>query len=153
MNEVQPIKNYSAYNERMELAMMDKLFWADKIDAELVVDFGCADGSLLKAIRKLKPSLPIIGFDTDPEMVRRYSSKETPITTLWDSILEMMQGLPSMHYIDRIRKGETLPAYPYTTPTKKTALVLSSVIHEVYHYGSKADIDDFWKNVFFTVFE
>jgi hypothetical protein len=36
---------------------------------------------------------------------------------------------------------------------KHPALVLSSVIHEVFHYGSKVDIDTFWNQVFDSGFE
>ena len=51
MTEVQPIRDYNAYNGRMELSMMDKLFFVDKVDTDLIVDFGCANAVLLKAIR------------------------------------------------------------------------------------------------------
>lgn len=128
MNELQPIKDYSAYNGRMELAMMDKLFFADKIDSELVVDFGCADGSLIRALKGLKPTMAVLGYDIDPEMAR-HSTDRALIYTRWDYVVEAARQ------------------------AKSCALNLSSVIHEVYHYGSKADIDDFWKKVFDTGFE
>jgi ribosomal protein L11 methylase PrmA len=128
MNEVQPITDYSAYNGRMELSMMDKLFFADKIDSGLIVDFGCANGALLKAIKSVRPECRVVGFDIDPTMAA-FGTDLLPIKSTWDEIKKL------------------LPTY------RSPALILSSVIHEVYHYGSKADIDTFWSQVFDSGFE
>lgn len=129
MNEAPTIVKYETYNERMELSMLDKLFFLDKISPDLIVDFGCANGALLRSISQIKPDVNIIGFDNDQEMVIKYSSKESPITTNWDSIKEFIYK------------------------AKHPAIILSSVIHEVFHYGSKADIDIFWDRVFNSGFE
>jgi len=128
MNEVQPIKDYSAYNGRMELAMMDKLFFVDKVDTDLIVDFGCANNAILKEIRKLKPAISLIGYDTDPVM-GEFAIEDLPITDAWENVKLALRT------------------------SKHPTLNLSSVIHEVYHYGSKADIDAFWKQIFDTGFE
>lgn len=129
MDELQSIKDYSVYNERMSLAMIDKLFFADKISPDLVVDFGCADGTLLRQLKSLKPELKVMGYDADPEMVKRSVTAEIPMTSIWNNI----QSSVGFYH--------------------NSALILSSVIHEALHYGSKADIDDFWKKVFETGFE
>ena len=128
MNELKPISDYATYNGRMELSMIDKLFFADKVQPDLVVDFGCADGSLLRHLKALKPELHVIGFDSDPEMVKLSTTAEVPITALWETIKRAVES------------------------HKNSALVLSSVIHEVCHYASRADIDDFWNKVFDTGF-
>lgn len=129
MNKEAPdIKNYDTYNRRMELSMMDKMFFVDKIDPAMVVDFGCADAVLLKAINILKPSVQLVGYDIDPEMVK-HQTKEIPIVSDWNKILDMTRG------------------------KDKVALNLSSVIHEVFHYGSKSDLDNFWHQVLNTGFE
>jgi len=127
MNESPAIAQYDVYNERMELSMMDKLFFLDKIDPDLIVDFGCANGALLKAIRPLKPKINLIGYDIDPTMAG--TTCEFPIHSDWSLVETAEYG--AMH----------------------PALVLSSVIHEVCHYGSKVDIDTFWNQVFGTGFE
>ena len=128
MDELLPIVDYTTYNERMSLAMIDKLFFADKIQPDLVVDFGCADGTLLRQLKSLKPELDMIGYDADPNMAK-HETNQLPISSNWNSI---------KHLVEK---------------SEHAALVLSSVIHEVCHYGSKADIDDFWKKVFETGFE
>jgi SAM-dependent methyltransferase len=128
MDELQSITDYATYNGRMSLAMIDKLFFADKISPDLVVDFGCADGTLLRHLKALKPELDMIGYDADPNMAK-YETNNLPISSNWNSI---------KHLIEK---------------SEYAALILSSVIHEICHYGSKADIDDFWKKVFETGFE
>lgn len=128
MTEVQPIRDYNAYNGRMELSMMDKLFFVDKVDTDLIVDFGCANAVLLKAIRTLKPTVRLVGYDIDPTMAGN-GAPEFPVHSDWEYVKAAVKD--SAH----------------------STLVLSSVIHEVYHYGSKADIDAFWKKVFETGFE
>lgn len=122
MSEAPTITDYSAYNRRMDLSTVDKLFFVDKCQPDLVVDFGCAGGTLLKNLKSLCPDLRVIGYDNDPEMVR-HSSPSVNITSKWDLVeLAMAQS-------------------------KRPAIVCSSVIHEVTHYGSKSDIDDFWNKV------
>ena len=129
MSELTDIKNYETYNQRMDKSMLDKLFFVDKIDTDLIVDFGCANGTLLKNIFKFCPDIARIGYDIDHTMVMEYSCKESPITSNWDSIIE------------------------YVNKSKNPTLILSSVIHEVFHYGSKLDITDFWNKVFNTGFK
>ena len=131
MDELQPIVDYKTYNNRMSLAIIDKLFFADKISPDLIIDFGCADGTLLRQLKLLKPDTEMIGYDTDPEMVAKYYIEEIPIFSNWNSILS------EKNFGD----------------VKHPAIVLSSVIHEALHYGSKADIDDFWRKVFESGFE
>jgi SAM-dependent methyltransferase len=129
MDELQPITDYTTYNDRMSLAMIDKLFFADKISPDLVIDFGCADGTLLRHLKALKPELNVIGYDADPKMVK-HSTKDIHITSDWKNDINVSVGC-----------------------YHSSALILSSVIHEICHYGSKADIDSFWKKVFETGFE
>ncbi len=128
MKEAPEITDYTTYNHRMELSMLDKLFFLDKIQAKLIVDFGCANGALLKAIQQFNSKIHLIGYDNDPNIVGDITSGR-PITCNWELIRDAVAGME------------------YTT------LVLSSVLHEVCHYGSKVDIDTFWSQVFNTGFE
>lgn len=145
MSESPSITDYSTYNTRMNISMVDKLFFVDKIRPDLVVDFGCAAGTLLKNLSHFCPEWNRIGYDNDINMVTDHSCKESPITTNWDSITTMLQE----GVIARDANG----AVSYTPKYKSPAIVLSSVIHEVFHYGSKADIDAFWNKVFNTGFK
>lgn len=128
MSEAPHIKDYDAYNHRMDLSMIDKLFFVDKIEPDLIVDFGCAGGTLLKNLKAMCPSLRAIGYDADPEMIK-HSSATVNITSNWDLVEGGIEQ------------------------SQRPAIILSSVIHEVFHYGSKHDIDTFWNKVFNSGFK
>ena len=44
----------------------------------MLVDFGCADAVLLKAIPNMKPNISLKGYDIDPEMIK-HQTTEIPI--------------------------------------------------------------------------
>ena len=66
-----PIYNYEVYQTAMKRSLYDKLFFVDKIDPSMIVDFGCADGTLMRELSTYFPSIPIIGVDNDPEMFNK----------------------------------------------------------------------------------
>lgn len=124
---ISPILNYDLYNARMDKSIEDKLFFLDKIDFDVIVDFGCANGALLSVIMDLKPNVKLIGYDIDKDMLDIASNISSNIlfTNDWDLVL------------DELKKY------------KKPLLNLSSVIHEVYSYSNTKDIRNFWiHNVF-----
>lgn len=52
---MEKIANNQHYNQAMAKSMIDKLFFLDMaVDIKSVVDFGCADGTLLKCDQMLK---------------------------------------------------------------------------------------------------
>lgn len=60
-----PIEDHARYNAEMAKSLPDKLFFLDKVKADVWVDFGCGDGSVLGAIEGgLK-----IGIDSDAEQL------------------------------------------------------------------------------------
>jgi len=124
-----PILNLQSYIEGMSYSMADKLFFVDLINFDCIVDFGCADGSFLDKLSKLKPGVKIIGYDLDPLMLSQASSKLGKDAILTDS------------WSEAIRQ---------TTGYKSPLLNLSSVIHEVYSYTKRnSDIGYFWSNQVF----
>ncbi len=124
MSELNPIVDHSVYEKRMSMSLLDKAFFADKIsDTDLVVDFGCADGVLLRFLKSMFPHLAVLGYDLDPSMAK-HSTDNALIYTNWEAVLR------------EVKKA------------KNATLNLSSVIHEVFHYCSRGDIDLFWEQVF-----
>jgi 23S rRNA U2552 (ribose-2'-O)-methylase RlmE/FtsJ len=123
-----PISNYDRYITEMEKGMGDKLFFINEVDFDVIVDFGCANGSFLAAVQKLKPEVKIIGYDLDDEMLRKASDKlgdKALLTNNWsDVILEISKY-------------------------RKPLLNLSSVIHEVYSYSHPNLVKKFWENQVF----
>lgn len=122
------ISDYTSYNNNMELSIDDKLFFINKLDFDVIVDFGCANGVLLEKISNLKPNIMIIGYDLDTEMIKLCSNKISNglFTDKWSVV------------IDEIGKY------------KKPLLNLSSVIHEVYSYSHPKVVSHFWTNNVFN---
>jgi len=125
------ITNLNKYLDSMQKGINSKLFFLNLIQTDCIVDFGCADGYLLETIRKYKPNLKLIGYDIDNRMINILKKKKTDIffTSDWEKVKDITNQ--------------------YHRPT----LLLSSVIHEVYSYGTSREIRMFWeKQVFINSF-
>jgi hypothetical protein len=135
-----PIEDASAYNGRMARSLMDKIFFADKIETDCIVDFGCADGALLKALSPWVPGAALIGIDNDSAMIQlaRENLKDCKPHSRIDFFSDMKQGL----LCSQILKAEGL--------IKNATLNLSSVIHEIYNYSSVDEIQRFWNDLWKT---
>lgn len=126
-----PIANMDKYNKEMVKSLVDKIAFIDKVDADVFVDFGCADGTLLGFIKKLFPQYILIGFDNDPEMIER--AKANPendgitFTLDWDEVVNLVN--------DEKRRGH------------QACVVLSSVLHELHSYLSDAEMEGVWGKI------
>lgn len=128
MNNTQ-IADYKSYNGSMQKSMLDKIFFLDKIPAtDCFVDFGCADGEMLRTIQQYSPNAKLIGYDNDCKMIeiaKSASNKGINYTCKWDKIKK----------------------------TENSTLILSSVLHEVLHYCNQNEKLDFWSKVFNSGFK
>lgn len=116
-----------AYIGGMKKSCDDKLFFLDYLSGvDTVVDFGCADGEILKRIRDKFPLMNLIGIDCNEEM--------------------LMKAQNNVKHCEFIRCN-TVPMIPKET-TRYSALNMSSVIHEVYAYSENRYIKRFWNDVF-----
>lgn len=125
------IKNLEIYNIRMDKSIEDKLWFKDKVDADVYVDFGCANGNLLKHMYRENKNKVYIGYDNNQEMlsIAEENCKETIIkfTPCFKNI---------RRYLNIIHPG------------KKVCLILSSVLHEVYSYSKNSkELDQFWNSI------
>lgn len=128
-----PIQDVAKYTSGMQKSMMDKLFFLDKIDADRIIDFGCANGAMLGAISELFPDIHCIGYDISDEMLE-IARKENPKASYTDNWSDIE------YVVNEIELG-------------RNALVLSSVIHEVYAYQREESVWDFWTKVFDSGFD
>lgn len=126
------MKNIKSYNKRMAKSLIDKLFFIPRIESDVYVDFGCADGALLGF---MQDNFPIpehtyLGFETSAIQLEIAHSKfpEITFTDNWDTILSCIKN-------------------------KNATLILSSVIHEVYSYCNTLEIEQFWNRVFSSGFK
>lgn len=122
-----PISNIDKYNASLLKSVDEKIFFLDKINMDLVVDFGCADGKILQAIKQRKPRLSLVGYDVSDEMLNKARSTVQGVnfTNDWASVQSI--------------------ASKYNNPT----LLLSSVIHEVYSYSDSREVKRFWEEKVF----
>ena len=123
------MNNYEIYNERMALGIEDKLFFLAEIGAYLhtVVDFGCADATLGKALYRYNPDIQYIGIDNDEYMLE-------------SAEMNFPQGkyfLSLEDYLDNTI--EHLYGEPFL---KHTAIIFSSVLHEIFSYDYKINWDN-----------
>lgn len=62
-NEHVTLNSIDIYNAIMSKSLIDKIYFLDKVDVDLFIDFGCADGLLTGFISKIFPEIEIIGYD------------------------------------------------------------------------------------------
>lgn len=128
------LANLAGYNAGMKKSMMDKMFFIDKVNAEVFVDYGCADSVLIQFLHNLFPEFEYFGFDISSEMIEE-AKKTNP-------------GMEDHFFTD----WDALQAQVKATG-KKSAVILSSIIHEVYSYGTSQDVGSFWDRVFLDGFD
>ncbi len=123
------ISDLEVYLTRMQRSVLDKLFFIDKVfePFENIIDFGCANGEVIRVLRTMCPEYNYIGYDISEEMIR---SAE--------------KNVPEAFFCSR---WEDIPV-----PFEKSLLNISSTIHEVYSYGTAADIEEFIGRVFSSGF-
>ena len=128
------INNIEIYNIRMDKSIEDKLWFLGQPeikDVDVFVDFGCANGNMLRHMYYQDPSKVYIGYDNNTEMLsiaKEYCK---------DTTINFIHSFGSIkRYIDLIYPG------------KKVCLILSSVLHEVYFYSKdENEIVKFWKEI------
>lgn len=124
------IKNIESYNQNMRTTVNDKLFFMPMVDFDILVDFGCADGACIEEMMKMKPDAIYIGYDLSDKMIRmaKINCQNAFFFSNWIEVLNK---------INSVKK-----------PGDVVVVNCSSIIHEVYHYGSIRSINWFWKQIF-----
>jgi SAM-dependent methyltransferase len=129
---IESIKNYNVYTQGMSKSYQDKLFFLDKInDVTGLVDFGCADGTLIEHIADRLPNVKLVGYDINQDMIQLAMEKDKTCGLYTNDFNEAMRIIN----------------------TDRSVLNLSSVIHEVYSYSMPYAINEFWNNVFNSGFQ
>lgn len=130
-----PIWDYDGYNEKMNKSLLDKLFFLSHVDADIFVDFGCADGSMIRAMTKMFPEHIYVGCDSDPNMIDRakwlQESHRNFFLSDWDEVIKLTKDFKES---DNFKK--------------KTCLVLSSVVHEIFSYEDANGLEETYQKIF-----
>ena len=87
---MQNLSDINRYVQRMEKSLLDKMFFMDKLfdPVENILDFGCANGVLIRALSYLFPEHNYIGYDISEEMIdmARIMVPEEEFTSDWNAI-------------------------------------------------------------------
>lgn len=135
------IQNINIYNTRMQKGMEDKLFFLPQLPNTpfLFVDFGCADGTLLKFLLDSYPNSLGMGIDSNTDMLhlakKNCSSLDYNRVFFYESLNDCLKDI----------------SYRFTDTIK--ILNFSSVFHEIYHYCSQVGRDEILKITFSGVFD
>lgn len=117
------IADIKTYTSGMQKSIADKLWFMDYLDPSItnIYDFGCADGTLLRSIWKINPSLALYGYDQSIEMIGMAFGENYVAT-----------------YCNK----------PLTKVAPHTLLNASSVFHEIHSYGSPQSIKSDYESIF-----
>lgn len=127
------IKDINHYNTEMTKSIIDKAFFLDKVDAEIFVDFGCGDGSLIAFIEKIMPNAVCIGYDiSDDELEIAKGNTDCKLFSDFKKLIA---------HLDTIR-GD-----------RRVAVICNSLIHEVYAYGDDQAVTKFWNQIYKNQFD
>jgi len=121
------INNKHTYVDRLRRSIYDKMFFVDKIEQpDAMLDYGCSDGSLFAHIRPFYDRTVFFGLDKSVEMLE---------------MMDVHDFINACEDHDHWRETKAMCGF------KRPAIILSSIVHEVYHY-SPEDVKDFWDFVF-----
>lgn len=119
------ISDLDIYLTRMQRSILDKMFFIDKVfePFRYILDFGCANGELIRAMKQMFPDYEYTGYDISPEMIEA-ARENVPDARFYDDW-------------DRI-----------DIPFEESLINISSTIHEVYSYCDEKEIEVFWNRLF-----
>ncbi len=135
--------DFDGYLERMTRTLSEKVgFVADHADADVIVDFGCADGAMLRYLKSTQNdsrNRQYIGYDISKPMIEKARSSKGAegilFTANWDDVTNAVKEAHA--------NGKT------------ATLVFSSVLHEVLHYLAPKEktvfFDRLWNSGFDTI--
>lgn len=126
------IKCLETYNTEMKKSIIDKIFFIDKIETDVIVDYGCADGELVGFLSNMFPAITYIGYDNSEEEIS-LAREKYPNLKFFSKWNEVLNHLKTLRY-------------------NSATLVLSSVFHEIVHYCSESTIDTTLDEIFASEF-
>lgn len=123
------ITDYSLYRQEMSKGIEEKLFFLNHIpDIDVLFDYGCADGALIETLNT-DAQFVCLGYDINPKMIDFANQKKLSNTYFSVDLNFLTQWITSF-------------------PKQNSVLLCSSLIHEVYSYGTSSSIAQFWKYLF-----
>ncbi len=78
------ITDLNIYLTRMQKSILDKMFFIDKVFEPFthILDFGCANGELIKALQAMCDEYTYVGYDISKEMIEA-ARKNVPTASFY----------------------------------------------------------------------
>jgi hypothetical protein len=112
--------NLDIYTEEMAKSVWDKAFFMDKIPgAKCVIDFGCADGTMIRMLGKLFPETTFYGYDNNDILIDMAWHAHT-------------SDLTNIHYFRESQLEDMLITAKTNFKSNEICLNFSSVLHEIF---------------------
>ena len=125
------MRDNTIYTEEMNKSIWDKAFFMDKIQtAKCVIDFGCADGAMIRTLAPLFPSVDFFGYDIDNDMISR-AEQALGNNRPWNVTFWRGNELPQMVQYIKDHYYETTDGFG-----SAICLNFSSVLHEVFSFNN-----------------
>jgi len=114
--------NLDIYTTEMSKSVWDKAFFMDKIPGvKCVIDFGCADGAMIRYLAPLFPDIMFVGYDISKDLIMRARSTPPFVANLIYFVGNIWDGSHNVYeYVSAKFKPEEI------------CLNFSSVLHEVF---------------------
>ena len=113
------MNDIDTYCSRMRKSVCEKLFFLDRDEfknCNTIIDFGCADGSLISEMKQIFPQKTYIGVDNNPNMRKLANSKLDGSVKIYRNLQEIREVCAPV------------------------GVILSSVLHEVFTFYSNKKI-------------
>ena len=125
--------NLDIYTEEMSKSIWDKSFFMDKIgDTKLVIDFGCADGAMIRMLGKLFPNTTFYGYDSNNELIdKAYQNVTIDMTNI--KFFRYARSIGTNGYVFTENGLEDMLALARKNfKSDEICLNFSSVLHEIF---------------------
>lgn len=117
------MRDNTIYTEEMSRSVWDKSFFMDKIiGADVIVDFGCANGAMICYLAPLFPEVTFIGYDIDDELI--------------NMAIELNHN-DRVHFFYGNQLSQLIQYINHNWSSDKVCLNFSSVLHEVFSNHSE----------------
>ncbi len=146
-------ENLAAYNDSLRTSLADKLWFVAGSQADLWVDFGCADGSVLRALKDSHGVRHVLGYDADPRQVARANAQGVRATTSWGIVHDAVEEALRRHLRAGIHFSSVLDEVPDLGALKKQVLEMEPDVIVIRQHATDPFVEfqpcpRMWRDIF-----
>ena len=119
--------NLDTYTTEMAKSVWDKSFFMDKIPGvKYVIDFGCADGAMIRFLAPLFPNITFVGYDINKELIAKArTTMPFEANIIYFNDIRSLMGYMGIHPVAK---------------SEEICINFSSVLHEIYSSTGGMDV-------------